>query len=163
MNAMTTSAIGTGTVRFRSTFRQWCWLLATVTAAYVLTQGMLELAFRGSTPTPRQPLVVSAAAFFSPWIVGSAVLWHWQGVTLTPSALYVHSLRPRVIGWPDIASLGTDRLLGGTFVIVWETSGRSTRLRAPSTGLLAWDDDFDAKYQTIWAWHQSLSGSPHSD
>ena len=70
--------------------------------------------------------MVSAAAFFSTWIVGSAVLWRWQGVTLTPSALYVHSLRPRVIGWPDIASLGTDRLLGGTFVIVWETSGRST-------------------------------------
>lgn len=73
----------------------------------------------------------------------------------------MHSLRPRVIPWPDIASLSTDRLLGGTYVIVWETAGRSTRLRAPSTGLLAWDDDFETKYLTIRAWHQALSGSRH--
>lgn len=76
----------------------------------------------------------------------------WQGVTLTPSALHIHSLQPRAIPWPDIASPSTDRLLGTTYVIVWETSGRSTRSRAPITGLLAWDDDFDAKYQTIRAW-----------
>ena len=59
----------------------------------------------------------------------------------------------------DIASVSTDRMLGTTYVIVWDASGRSTRLRAPMTGLLAWDRDFEAKYQTITAWHQALRGS----
>jgi hypothetical protein len=162
VNAVTTSALGTGPVRLRSTFRQWSWLLGTVTAVYLLTQSMLALAFSGA-PALTEPFLVSAATFFSTWIVGSAILCRWQGVTLTRSALYVHSLRPRAIPWPDIAWLSTDLLLGTTYVIVWETSGRSTRLRAPITGPLAWDDDFDAKYQTIRAWHQALSGSPHPD
>jgi hypothetical protein len=71
----------------------------------------------------------------------------------------VHNLQVRTIRWVDIASVSTDRMLGSTYVIVWEASGRSTRLRAPTTGLLAWDRDFQAKYQTITAWHQALRGS----
>ncbi|MGB7982017.1 MAG: hypothetical protein WCF36_14650 [Candidatus Nanopelagicales bacterium] len=53
--------------------------------------------------------------------------------------------------------------MGITYVIVWETSGRSPFLRAPSTGLLAWDHDFDTKYDTIRAWHHALRRSPHPE
>jgi hypothetical protein len=103
--------------------------------------------------------VLSVATFAVTWSVLSALLFRWQGVTLAPDALHVHNLQVRTIRWVDIASVSTDRMLGSTYVIVWEASGRSTRLRAPTTGLLAWDRDFQAKYQTITAWHQALRGS----
>jgi hypothetical protein len=103
--------------------------------------------------------VLSVATFSVTGSVLSALLFRWQGVTLAPDALHVHNLQVRTIRWVDIASVSTDRMLGSTYVIVWEASGRSTRLRAPTTGLLAWDRDFQAKYQTITAWHQALRGS----
>lgn len=157
MSALATLAPGTGSVRIRSTFGQWLWLLGAVTVANALTQGGLALVFRG-TPAAEQGFL-SVATFAVTWSVLSALLFRWQGVTLAPDALHVHNLQARTIRWVDIASVSTDRMLGTTYVIVWEASGRSTRLRAPTTGLLAWDRDFQAKYQTITAWHQALRGS----
>ena len=157
MSALATLAPGTGSVRIRSTFGQWLWLLGAVTVAIALTQGGLALVFRG-TPAAEQAFL-SVATFAVTWSALSALLFRWQGVTLAPDALQVHNLQARTIRWVDIASVSTDRMLGTTYVIVWEASGRSTRLRAPTTGLLAWDRDFQAKYQTITAWHQALRGS----
>ena len=159
MSALTTVTPGTGSVRIRSTFGQWLWLLVSVTVAIVLTQALLSLFFWG---TPVDQMFVSVATFVAVWALVTAPIQHWQGVTLTPTALQVHNLHSRAIPWPDIASLSTQRILGTTTVIVSETSGTRTRLRAPTTGLLAWDRDFDAKYQTISAWHQALRGSPNA-
>ena len=160
-SALGTLALGTGSVRIRSTWGQWLWLLAAVTGAILLTQAGLAITFRG-TPGYTEQMFVSIGSFVAVWAVLSALIHYWQGVTLTREALHVHSLQSRVIPWPDIASVSTGRLLGTTCVIVSEHSGRSTRLRAPTTGLLAWDPDFDAKFQTITAWHQALreSGDP---
>ena len=158
MSALATLAPGTGSVRIRSTFGQWLWLLATVTGAIVLTQAGLAFAFRGA-PGVTEQMFVSVATFAVTWSVLSALMFRWQGVTLAPDGLHVHSLQARTIRWADIASVSTDRMLGTTYVIVWEASGRSTRLRAPTTGLLAWDRDFEAKYQTITTWHQALRAS----
>jgi hypothetical protein len=157
MSALATLAPGTGSVRIRSTFGQWLWLLGVVTVAIALTQAGVALVF-GGTPAAEQGFL-SVATFAVVWAVTSAILFRWQGVTLAPDALHVHNLPPRAIRWVDIASVSTDRSLGTTFVIVWDASGRSTRLRAPMTGPFAWDRDFEAKYQTITAWHQALRGS----
>lgn len=156
MSALATLAPGTGSVRIRSTFSQWLWLLGAVTVAIALTQAGLALVFRG-TPAAEQGFL-SVATFAVVWAVTSAILFRWQGVTLGPDALHVHNLPPRTIRWVDIASVSTDRSLGTTYVIVSEASGRSTRLRAPMTGAFAWDRDFEAEYQTITAWHQALRG-----
>lgn len=85
-------------------------------------------------------------------------MMRWSGVTLAPDGLHVHSLRSPTIRWQDIAALSTHRVMGTTIVVVWETSGRSTRLRFPMTGLLAWDRDFGAKFHTMVAWHEALRG-----
>jgi hypothetical protein len=158
MSALATLAPGTGSVRIRSTFGQWLWLLATVTGAIALTQAGLAFAFWG-TPGVTEQGLLSVATFAVTWSVLSALLFRWQGVTLAPDALHVHNLQARTIRWGDIARVSNDRMLGTTYVILWEASGRSTRLRAPTTGPLAWDRDFQAKYQTITAWHQALRGS----
>jgi len=126
MSALATSAPGTGSVRIRSTFGQWLWLLATVTGAIVLTQAGLAFAFRG-TPGVTEQMFVSVATFAVTWSVLSALMLRWQGVTLAPDGLHVHNLQARTIRWVDIASVSTDRMLGTTYVIVWEASGRSTR------------------------------------
>jgi hypothetical protein len=157
MGELATLAPGTGSVRIRSTIGQWLWLLAAATVAIALTQAGLALVFRG-TPAAEQ-VFVSVATFAVVWSVLSALLFRWQGVTLAQDGLHVHNLQARTIRWVDIASVSTDRMLGTTYVIVWEAPGRRTRLRAPTTGLLAWDRDFQAKYQTITAWHQALRGS----
>ena len=155
MSALATVAPGTGSVRIRSTLAQWLWLLVAVVGAIALTQAGLALLFR-ETPTQTKQMFVSVATFAVVWAALTALMFRWQGVTLAPDGLHVHSLQPRTIRWPDIASLSTDRMLGTSYVIVRETSGRSTRLRAPTTGLLAWDRDFEAKCRAISAWHQAL-------
>ena len=158
MGAAGTGASSTGEIRFRSTPRQWALLVGIVGAAFLVPQLVLALAFANS-PAPGQPLLIPTLTFLLVWTVGSWIIYRWQGVTLTRDALHVHNLQARTIRWVDIASVSTDRMLGTTYVIVWEASGRSTLLRAPTTGLLAWDRDFEAKYQTITAWHQALRAS----
>ena len=155
MSALATVAPGTGSVRIRSTFTQWLWLLVAVVGAIALTQAGLALVFDDAPAQTRQ-LFVSVATFAVVWAAITALVFRWQGVTLAPDGLHVHSLRPRTILWADIASVSTQRLLGATYVIVWEASGRWTRLRAPTTGLLAWDRDFEAKCRAISTWHQAL-------
>jgi hypothetical protein len=155
MGALATVAPGTGSLRIRSTVAQWLWLLGAMTVMIVLVQGGLAAVFRG-TPEVAGQVFSSVATFVMTWGVVSGLLFRWQGVTLAPDGLHVHNLQARTLRWTDIAVLDTDRVLGTTYVIVRETSGRSTRLRAPTTGPLAWDRDFEAKYQTITRWHHAL-------
>ena len=155
MSALATVAPGTGSVRIRSTFTQWLWLLVAVVGAIALTQAGLALVFDDAPAQTRQ-LFVSVATFAVVWAAITALVFRWQGVTLAPDGLHVHSPRPRTIRWPDIAWLSTQRLLGATYVIVWEASGRWTRLRAPTTGLVAWDRDFEDKCRTIGTWQQAM-------
>ena len=117
--------------------------------------GRAALVFDDAPAQTRQ-LFVSVATFAVVWAAITALVFRWQGVTLAPDGLHVHSLRPRTIPWADIAWLSTQRLLGATYVIVWEASGRWTRLRAPTTGLLAWDRDFEDKCRTIGTWQQAM-------
>lgn len=74
------------------------------------------------------------------------------GVTLTPAAAVVHNFRRRPIQWSDVQAIQIESLLGSRTVVIYEAGGRSTRLRAPSTGFLSWDRGFEEKFHTIGRW-----------
>ncbi|MFJ9244158.1 hypothetical protein [Streptomyces sp. NPDC101776] len=74
------------------------------------------------------------------------------GVTLTESAAVVRNLRRRTIPWADIQSIQIESVMGTRTVVLYETNGRRTRLRAPSTGFLAWDRRFEEKFHVIGQW-----------
>ena len=52
----------------------------------------------------------------------------------------------------DIQAIQPESLLGTTTIVLCEANGRRTRLRAPSTGFLAWDRHFEQKFHTIGTW-----------
>jgi hypothetical protein len=155
MKSAAQQGVGSGPVRFRSTWAQWAWAVGSVAVGLALAQVVIAMTTSpsaGSTFRPLDFFVVFVATF----AVITAMVYHWQGATLTREALLAHNLRPRAIAWPDIESLTVEPLLWTHTVVVRETSGRRTRLRAPSTGPLFWDHDFDAKFQTIIDWHRAL-------
>ena len=78
--------------------------------------------------------------------------FRWQGVTLRPEALRVYTLGDHVIPWRDVASIAVEPVLGRSSSVVREHAGRRTRLRAPTTGPMARDEQFEQKFQTIERW-----------
>lgn len=82
-----------------------------------------------------------------------------MSVTLTPDALIHRRLRRRQIPWTNISQISTQSLMGGRSVVVYEHSGRRTRLGVPVTGLMYWDRDFDAKFHAIGEWFMAHRGS----
>jgi hypothetical protein len=93
------------------------------------------------------PVVLAAEGWFLGW---------WTGVTLTPGAAIVHNLRRRTIPWTNVAYVAVEPSSGGRRIVLYETNGRRTALRAPSTAPLAWDRHFDTKAATIhhyWRTH----------
>lgn len=90
------------------------------------------------------------------WAVAGVVrvLYGWDdfGVGLTPVALEVHNLRRRTILWTEVQAIRVERILDSRTVVVYEASGRRTRLRAPVTGLFSPDKRFDEKFHTLERW-----------
>ncbi|MFI1096304.1 hypothetical protein [Streptomyces sp. NPDC020917] len=76
----------------------------------------------------------------------------WFGITLTPRDAVVHGLRRRTIPWTRVADVRAEPFAGGRRVVLYETDGRRTPLRMPSTAMLSWDRAFEAKAATIRAW-----------
>lgn len=74
------------------------------------------------------------------------------GVTLTQSAAVVHNLARRTIPWADVQAIQIESSLGTRTVVIYEASGRRTRLRAPITGFLSWDRTFEEKFHPIGRW-----------
>jgi hypothetical protein len=94
-------------------------------------------------------------------IVGAAGIWQWanrSGITLTSATLVVHGLRRREIAWYDVQSITTRRRLGGTRLVVTESSGRQTPLPCPRSGLLLWDASFGTKALTVDRWWREHAG-----
>jgi hypothetical protein len=79
------------------------------------------------------------------------VLNRYVGVTLTSEAAVVHNLRRRTIPWANVSEVAVERFAGGRRVVLYETGGRRTPLRMPSSGFLARDRRFDDKVETIRA------------
>ncbi|MFE9446504.1 hypothetical protein ACFYO2_48300 [Streptomyces sp. NPDC006602] len=80
------------------------------------------------------------------------ILGQHFGVTLTESTAVVHSLRRRTIHWSNVQAIRVERLHGNQIVVIYEAGGRRTRLRAPITGFLCWDREFEEKFRTIGRW-----------
>ncbi|MEW1776216.1 hypothetical protein [Streptomyces sp. NPDC086777] len=74
------------------------------------------------------------------------------GVTLTPTAAVVHNFRRRTVPWANVQAIQISSLLGSRTVVIYEAGGRQTRLRAPMTGFLSWDRDFEEKFHTVGRW-----------
>lgn len=81
------------------------------------------------------------------------IIWYFcrkVGVVLTPDTLVVYNARRRTIAWVDVAEVRIESFMGNRVVVLYEWSGRRTRLRMPTTGFLNWDRRFDEKAQVIW-------------
>ena len=79
-----------------------------------------------------------------------------RAVTLTPTAVMAHNLRPRVIEWRDVANVAVEEL-GYRIVVIWDVRGGRFRLHVPYSSL---DREFDAKLQVIracWLGHYDWS------
>ncbi|MEA2825742.1 MAG: hypothetical protein QOG43_181 [Actinomycetota bacterium] len=73
------------------------------------------------------------------------------GVTLTAQGVRAEGLRSRFFPWSAIREIRTERMLGSRFVVLVSNRGR-TRLRAPISGFLRHDSDFDDKYADVVSW-----------
>ncbi|WP_405949129.1 hypothetical protein OG588_24170 [Streptomyces prunicolor] len=80
------------------------------------------------------------------------------GITLTPSAAVVHNVRRRTIPWAEIQAIQVQSTAGIKSIVLHEANGRSTELRAPTTGFLSWDRHFNEKLHTIETWWQTHRG-----
>ncbi|MFJ7969162.1 hypothetical protein [Streptomyces sp. NPDC096324] len=93
------------------------------------------------------------------WIVLVVSVVSPFGITLTPSAARVHDLRRRTVPWTSVQSVRIEHVAGGRVVVLYEADGRRTRLRAPVTGFLQRDRDFEEKFHVIGQWWLAHRGS----
>ncbi len=141
-------------VRYRMTMWQRTvpFLPAVVVTAAVFTT---SAAGAGTTPPGGLP---GLAAFWIVLLILTALFPHRFGITLTPSSAVVHNLRRRTIPWSEIRAVQTESILGTMTIVLYEANGRRTRLRAPSTGFLAWDHHFEEKFHVIGTWWLTYRG-----
>jgi hypothetical protein len=108
----------------------------------------------------------SLAGFIGGGLFAALFVSRGFGIVLTPSAAEVHNLRQRTIRWSEIQAIQIEPFLGSRTVVLYEISGRRTRLRAPITGFLAWDRQFEEKFHTIGRWwlaHRAIDQAPVID
>jgi hypothetical protein len=84
--------------------------------------------------------------------------------TLTPYEVIAwHGLRRRRIPWDDVAYIEIQKRFGSRVIAIYQANGRRTRLRAPITGFLSWDKQFEEKFHTIGRWwleHRTADAAP---
>ncbi|MFH7340219.1 hypothetical protein [Streptomyces sp. KHY 26] len=143
-----------GRVRYRASWQQTL-PLALILGAVVLTQwsnpllwahqrpGLFDMPFGSRILALVLPLLITLELW---------VLSRYVGVTLTPEAVVVHNLRRRTIPWSRVAEVAVEPFTGGRRVVLYETDGRRTPLRVPSSGFLSRDRRFDEKAAAIRGW-----------
>jgi hypothetical protein len=80
------------------------------------------------------------------------------GVTLTAEGAWAEGIRSRLIPWSAVRDITSERMLGTRFVVLLKNGGK-TRLRAPITGFLQKDADFDEKYAEVVSWWRAHRGA----
>lgn len=138
---------GYPTVEFKQTIMQ---RIAPVLGGLIGT-GVVELLAAARGVSSAAP----PAFFLAGLTIGSVVAAPFGGrfgVVLTPWTAEVNGLRRRVIWWPDVQMIRVERRTLMRTVVIYEYSGRRTRLRVPITGFLAWDGRFEEKYHAIGRW-----------
>ncbi|MFF2999322.1 hypothetical protein ACFVTC_32945 [Streptomyces sp. NPDC057950] len=148
-------------VRYRASWQQSL-PLGLILGVVVLTQlsnpSLWEHHRSGLTGLPFESRVLAMVAL----VLVTLELWvltHYVGVTLTPEAVVVHNLRRRTIPWADVAEVAVEPVTGGRRVVLYETDGRRTPLRMPSSGFLSRDRRFDDKVATIRSWWLAHGGA----
>ncbi|MET8287304.1 hypothetical protein AB0M86_15850 [Streptomyces sp. NPDC051639] len=151
-------------VRYRASWQQSL-PLGLILGVIVLTQLSNPLLWEhhrsgltGLTGLPFEPRVLAMV----PLLLVTLELWvlgHYVGVTLTPEAVVVHNLRRRTIPWTDVAEVAVEPVTGGRRVVLYETGGRRTPLRMPSSGFLSPDRRLDDKVATIRGWWLAHGGA----
>jgi len=84
------------------------------------------------------------------------------GVDLDEHQAVVRGLFTRRVAWDSVEAVVVEKVLGERRIVL-VTPGRRYRLRAPVTGLLAPDRDFDAKLGALRSWwlaHRSTDTPP---
>ena len=94
-------------------------------------------------------VIVPALALITVPIVG---LTNAAGIELTAHEAIVRRLGRRRIPWADVECIQIERRFGTRVIAIYEVSGRRTALRAPATGILQRDRQFEEKFQTIGRW-----------
>ena len=141
-------------MRFRLTRRQRLSSVAATSLGFLVVILAMGNPVEDHSSLVYRIMVVGATIVIPLGLLG-ALLVRWQGATLTQEALRVHNFRARVIPWRDIQSIAVQPLLGSRTIVVREHSGRRTRLRAPVSGPLYSDPEFDSKFHTIGQWFMS--------
>ena len=100
----------------------------------------------------------AVTAFWIVLLVLGALVPSRLGITLTRSAIVVHTFRRRTIPWSDIQSMKIETVLCSRTVVLHETTGRRTELGVPTTGFLVRDSRFEEKFRTIEAWWTTHRG-----
>jgi hypothetical protein len=84
---------------------------------------------------------------------GLLVLWFFAsahvGSAIDGSGVQLRGIYRRHLSWTRVSDVSTARILGCTIVVLRLGSGGRRWLRAPYTGPLQRDRDFDAKVETI--------------
>ncbi len=115
----------------------------------VLSVALIITSLNGTWPPD------TASALVMLWIgvlILGGLLPSYFGITLTPSAAVVRNMRRRTIPWADIQGIQIESVMGTRMIVLYEANGRRTRLRAPSTGFLAWDRRFEEKFHVMGQW-----------
>jgi hypothetical protein len=131
-------------VRLRATRRQLAVLLAP--ALIVIVEQIL---FAVILRAPAAPSPVWLAVLAVALTVLGHVIQLWFGASLTSRGIQVRNVRRRAIAWAELADVRVQPFMFSQTVVLFERSGRRTRLRMPITGPLMRDRDFDAKVELI--------------
>ncbi|MFG2954335.1 hypothetical protein ACGF5O_11460 [Streptomyces sp. NPDC048291] len=134
-------------IRYRLTIRQRLLPMLPGLGVVMLSQGLFW--FEGGS---FDPVIVPGLFVWGVLLPLVQIATRGFGVTLTPSAAVVHNFRRRTIPWANVQAIQIESLLGSRTVVIYEAGGRQTRLRAPTTGFLTWDRDFEGKFHTIGRW-----------
>jgi hypothetical protein len=99
-----------------------------------------------------EPLAVVAPMIGVLIGTGINIMTGSPSLVLTPWTAEVTRLNQRIVWWPDVREIRVERRGLVRVVTLYEYNGRRTRLRAPITGFLMWDRDFEQKYHAIGHW-----------
>ena len=110
------------------------------------------------TPLSGSAFVRTSMVLMNVLYLGLLARHRWFGVTLTPTEVIVHNFRRRTIPWTQIRGVQAEPFQSMKTVVLYDTTGRRTRLRAPITGFLSWDRHFEEKFHTIGSWWQIHHG-----
>ncbi|MEV8094375.1 PH domain-containing protein [Kitasatospora sp. NPDC085879] len=97
----------------------------------------------GHAPVDAEAQKAALVTLGAPFL-GVVASQHFRA-TATPEGLAVHATRSRLIPWRTIADIRVE----GSRIVVYETTGRRTPLRAPARFL---NSHFDEKHQQLLAW-----------